>query len=225
MEKLNEGKPFLKDEKLSVRMAELAAMVRQEHGGVQTGWQGALEHVRNAGEWLIEAKWRKGHRKKWGDWKRWLAKEYNISTRTMSQYMQIARHWDDARITKARTQGITIESISAFVQVLRGRKPKPKKTLTPSERERDNNRKEARRLFAAYLRELDGFEGDVLCATFPDVLEVLNADLRPRVCGNYGGPYYEHREEATTNRDEPMPSAGPPVTGSPRRRRRRPSPR
>ena len=116
MEPLNEGKVVLKSEKLSVRMNELAGMIHEEHVKVNAAWRSALEHARNAGEWLIEAKWRKGHRSKWGRWKRRLAKEYGIAERTMSQYMQIARHWEHRRIKAARAEGFTIESIGTFVQ-------------------------------------------------------------------------------------------------------------
>ena len=198
MEPLNEGKPFLKGKELSARMTALAGKIVEEHALAKGAWQSALEHARKAGEWLIEAKWRTGHRTKWGRWKRHLAKEQGISERTMSQYMQIARHWDDARIDAARADGINIDSISKFLQALRGRAPAPGRATTT---ELDTSRQRIRKEFAAWLRTLDAHEVRVLDATLDEWLAVANANLRERVCGNDGGPYYHHRDEWQRERD------------------------
>lgn len=58
MEKLNEVKPVLEGERLTERMAELEQLICHDHAEIQLAWQNTLEHARNAGEWLIEAKWR-----------------------------------------------------------------------------------------------------------------------------------------------------------------------
>lgn len=221
-DKLNDYKPILKGERLDKRMAELANLVSTEHGEVRAEFRSALEHARNAGEWLIEAKWRKGHRSKWGIWKRWLAKEYNIASRTMSLYMQVARHWDDPRIVEVRTQGITIESIGDFLRALKGEKPKPKPgdegytEPTQKEEVRDWDQKRIRKDFAVYLRTLDNYEMDILAATFAHVMEAFNTDLRMRVDGSYEGDYYKGRQEATGIHDPRIP---PDLPTRPLRRR------
>lgn len=225
MEKLNEGKPILKGERLSKRMSELNRMISTEHAEAQAAWQSTLEHARNAGEWLIEAKWRTGHRTKWGRWKEKLAREYNISPRTMSQYMQIARHWDDPRITEARNKGFGVKSIAAFMRVMRGDAPTPptvgkvEAEPTPANVKLELMRQSIRDDFAKYLRTLDNFETEVLVATLDDVLEVLNTDLRDRVCGNYEGPYYGDREEASNPNVAHATRTGPPSRRPNRHRR------
>ena len=229
MHRLNEGKPFLKGAALSERMAELEHLIGAEHGDFKAEYRSALEHARRAGEGLVEARWRTGGRKKWGTWKRWLAKEYNIATRTMSLYVQVATHWDDPRILEARTEGITIDTIDGFLRALKGEKPKPKPgdegytEPTSKEEERAWNQKRVRRDFAVYLRTLDNFEMEVLEATIDDVIEVLNADLRERVDGSYEGDYYTGRQEATGIPDPRIPPDAP--TTPSRRRVRRPKSR
>lgn len=218
MEPLNENKPRLTGAELRARLSELEKMIREEHRESKIAWCNALEHARNAGEWLIEAKWRKGHRLKWGRWKRWFAKEYNISERTISQYMQIARYWDDPRIIETRQQGIEINSISGFLRVLRSQHPKQKQALSQKEENRIQNCKRIRMDFAMYLQGLDKFEVEILRATFNDMLENFNADLRSRVCGNYES-YYDAREKVLANSDVSIAYAGPPSGRCKRKRR------
>lgn len=230
MHRLNEDKPFLKEgPRLDERMAELADLVSTEHGESRAAWRGALEHARNAGEWLIEARWRKGGKGKWGRWKRWLAKEYSISTRTMSIYMQVANHWDDPRILEARTQGMTVDSIAAFLRALKGEKSKPKPgdegytEPSPKEEVSDWNRKRVRKDFATYLRTLSDFEMEILELTVDDAIEAFNADLRMRVCLVHEGDYYKDRQEYTGILDPRLPPDAPEVPS--RRRVRRPKAR
>ena len=195
MEPLNEGKPRLKGKKLDARMARLAGMIQEEHGQVKAAWAGALEHARNAGEWLVEAKWRQGHRSKWGKWKRRIMEKHGIAARTVTNYMYVARHWNDARIEEARAQGIVIDSINKFLKITRGHHPQALPKSTEAERERGNHAKDIQKQFADYLNSLDAYEVGILWATLDEVLAVANADLKERVCGHYGGPYYRHREE------------------------------
>ncbi len=227
MNEPNKVKPFLKGERLDKRMAELADLISQEHGACRAGLQTTLEHARKAGTWLVEAKKRKGHRTKWGRWKRWLVKEYSISERSITDYMRIAREWEDPRIIEARIHGL--ENIDGFLQVLRGRKPKPKPgdegytEPTRKEEEREWNRKRVRKDFAAYLRTLDTYEMEVLEATVEHVMEAFNTDLRTRVDGSYDGDYYRGRQEATGILDPRIPPDAPEVPS--RRRVRRPTAR
>ena len=179
-------------------MTELASMVHEEHIKANAAWSSALEHARNAGVWLVEAKWRMGHRTKWGRWKRMLAKEYHIAERTMSQYMQIARHWENPRVKAARAEGFTVDSISTFVQLLRGNIPRSHHS---SSKEPNAISQEIRKEIAAWLRTLDACELSTLDATLDDWMATANADLRERVCGHYGGPYYRYREEHHRERE------------------------
>ena len=73
---------FLTGKQLADRITELAGWIKEEHGLHIAANANALRHARKAGEWLVEAKRRKGHRSKWGRWSEWLAKEYGIAKRT-----------------------------------------------------------------------------------------------------------------------------------------------
>ena len=209
MHPLNEGKPILKGEALSAQMTQLAGMIIKEHAQAKGAWLSALEHARNAGEWLIEARWRKGHRSKWGKWKRRLATEYGIAERTMSQYMQIASHWNDPHVEAARADGFTIDSIGTFLRVLRGQHgAAPSRPSADSDIPDDqavdsatSDRRAVMKEFASWLRSLDTYEVRIFRATAEDVISVANADLRERVCGYYGGPYYLHRDEYKRERE------------------------
>lgn len=219
MEALNEGKSRLTGEKLTKRMEELGGLISAEHIEAQAAYRGTLEHARNAGEWLIEAKWRKGHRRKWGEWKRQFSQDSNIAERTMSQYMRIARHWEAPEIVEARGRGFEIESISTFLRVMRGGTP-AMRTNPEGYTDAAVRRRTVRERFAKYLRTLDKFEAEVLEWTIDEVLEAFNKDLRMRVCGSYGGPYYEHREEATNPDYTPVKDSGPYVCHRARRVRK-----
>ncbi|WP_442510561.1 hypothetical protein SH528x_002186 [Novipirellula sp. SH528] len=186
----------LKGQALERRMAELAKSISEEHVMCRTAEGVALEHARKAGLLLCEAKKRKGGSGKWGDWKRKLIEQLGAADRTMSQYMRVARFWDDPRIKATRDRGEDL-SITKFINIVK-RPPKP----APGAGEDDEHnesikivRKDVRDEFAEYLRSLDSYEVGILYATLDDVLAVANADLKERVCGAYEGPYYRDRDE------------------------------
>jgi len=166
-------------------------MAAAEHHKCQGCLQTTLQHARNAGEWFNEAKARLGHRSKWGKWKRWFVRTHCIGARTISQYMQIHRHWDDPRIVALRTEGFGIESIQGFLNVLRGKHPKATTPPTEKEKEMDDQRKLIRRVFAAHVRALDAFELKVLAMTLDRRMERFNEELRETVCVVLEEDYYQ----------------------------------
>jgi hypothetical protein len=68
---------------------------------IATGDRAGLEHYRRAGELLIEAK----DQVPWGSWSRWLKTNFELSQRTASRYMQLARIDEDG--IKTASQGQT----------------------------------------------------------------------------------------------------------------------
>lgn len=65
----------------------LKTLIPLIQGELQRGNDAGREHYRIAGEMLIEAKDQVGH----GGWGRWLAKNFDLSARTASEYMRYAR--------------------------------------------------------------------------------------------------------------------------------------
>ncbi len=109
----------LRGQDLAKRLDELADMAGHHHSEVARHWAGWLNHAKEAGGALLEAKRRLGHRKKWSKWR-----NRNIintmSKETSCNYMRIAREWDDARLVHARASGVKLDSIRSVLRVLRG---------------------------------------------------------------------------------------------------------
>jgi hypothetical protein len=74
----------------------LIPMIQSE---LQQGNAAGQEHYRRAGEMLIEAK----DQVSYGQWNRWLAKNFDLSARTAQHYMQWARHAEQIRTGRAET--------------------------------------------------------------------------------------------------------------------------
>lgn len=70
--------------------AGLAATANEEHRAAQAAAASALEHARNAGEALNEAKAAVGH----GAWGAWVEEHFEGSARTARIYQRIAREWE-----------------------------------------------------------------------------------------------------------------------------------
>jgi hypothetical protein len=67
---------------------ELAERIKEEHSNVASALQQGFMHASAAGELLIQAKAKAGH----GKWLSWLRDECEISVRTASLYMRLAKN-------------------------------------------------------------------------------------------------------------------------------------
>jgi DNA-binding transcriptional MerR regulator len=185
---------------LGSRLKTLADEANKHHAEVQARWKGLLDHAQLAGEALIEAKRRLGHRTKWSKWRR---DHFEGSKETACHYMRVARHWDDPRIQQAKASGMTIDSINKFLQVLRGQAHEPRKDTESNsalrEMEMDFAREQLRKEFAEKLRKLDYQELKVLGEQFDRrSWQRLYKDLQRTVCQVTESDYY--KEEAASEK-------------------------
>jgi hypothetical protein len=82
----------------------LIPMIQSE---LQQGNSAGLEHYRQAGQMLIEAKDQLAH----GAWGRWLAKNFDLSARTAQDYMRLARE-EQIRSTAAQPSYVSIRDLT-----------------------------------------------------------------------------------------------------------------
>jgi hypothetical protein len=75
-------------ESLLADLDELAQRIKEEHSNVASALQQGFIHASAAGELLIQAKAKAGH----GKWLSWLRDECEISVRTASLYMRLAKN-------------------------------------------------------------------------------------------------------------------------------------
>jgi len=109
-----------------VRAAEsdlfaLAARINAEHEAGEKATRKSLEHYRNAGAALLQAKAKlkedaiakgekgKGH----GSWLPWLKENVRFSQRTAWKYMQVAEHWDKLEPGSNLTDALSLLSADA----------------------------------------------------------------------------------------------------------------
>lgn len=105
----------LKDLKLCKRLAELKECANKHHVSYMRSSQTMLQHAKHAGEALIEAKRRLGHRRKWS---RWRNANFDGSKETSCHYMRVAREWEQPEIVELRQNG-QIKSINSFLTASR----------------------------------------------------------------------------------------------------------
>lgn len=211
----------LRGQDLAKRLDKLADMAGHHHSEVARHWTGWLDHAKEAGDALLEAKRRLGHRRKWSKWR-----NRNIintmSKETACNYMRIAREWDDARLVHARASGVKLDSIRSVLRVLRG-EPLPEKDprdrlpgetdlnywkrqgqydASPEGKARsrkhkvDRMRKKIRNEFSLELRTLNGNEIRVLSEQFKTHLwDKLHNEICNTACAIFGG---ENREDTAT---------------------------
>ncbi len=81
---------------LTRRLAKLAETASTHHQQAdqmhRVAWQGWLEHSRQAGEALLEAQRRLGHRSKWSKWRK---ANFKASKETACDYARVAREWEN----------------------------------------------------------------------------------------------------------------------------------
>jgi hypothetical protein len=94
-------------------LPDLAAAISTEHAASVAASSSALEHARQAGEHLLEAKARIDH----GEWLPWLQKNCpTVALRTAQNYMLIASNW--GRIESAKTQRVAYLPVRAALAIL-----------------------------------------------------------------------------------------------------------
>ena len=184
--------PKLTGAALGSRLKTLADEANKHHSEVRAHWMGMLDHARQAGEALIEAKRRLGHKSKWSKWRR---ERFEGSKETACNYMRVAREWNDPRIQQARADGVAIDSINKFLKFLRGDSPDDD-NKTPSKRELQiaEARDQLRQEFSARINKLDYLELKVLLENFESrSWPKLHEDLRTTVCQVTEMEYYDER--------------------------------
>jgi len=80
-------------------LADLADKINAEHQQAETALRAGLEHAKNAGELLLQAKGQCRH----GQWLPWLAANVRCSERTAQAYMRIVKRWPEL---EAKAQGL-----------------------------------------------------------------------------------------------------------------------
>jgi hypothetical protein len=74
----------------AMSLTELAVQINAEHGHVETAVRNGLEHARQAGLLLLQAKTRVPY----GNWLSWLETHCKVTSRTAQRYMEIAENWE-----------------------------------------------------------------------------------------------------------------------------------
>jgi len=83
---------------------ELSKQINKEHELVLTHAVKALEHARNAGELLIQAKDTCKH----GEWGKWLESNFNGSSRQAQRYMRVHQRWPEIEAKATRVSDFSL---------------------------------------------------------------------------------------------------------------------
>jgi hypothetical protein len=94
-------------------LSELASCINAEHQQAEQHLQAGLQHAKNAGDLLIEAKKRCKH----GEWLPWLKANVKPSPRTVQAYMRVAKRWGDLE-TRAKAQGLAHLTLESGLKLL-----------------------------------------------------------------------------------------------------------
>jgi hypothetical protein len=108
-------------------LGDLAGRINQEHRQCEDAVRAGLEHARNAGRLLAEAKGKVTH----GQWLPWLEKHCDFSVRTAQGYMRVAERWPELESKAQRVSHLSYRealSILAEPREEAARKPEPNET-------------------------------------------------------------------------------------------------
>lgn len=94
-----------------VRLADLAAKANAQHEFCLASANTAIQHARDCGQALIEAKSLCRH----GTWQQWLRDNFRGSARTARVCMRIARHWPEI---EAKRQSSAVLSIDQALRLI-----------------------------------------------------------------------------------------------------------
>ncbi len=98
-------------------LTDLAARIKAEHNAVVAAFRHGIEHAIRTGELLLEAKAQLPH----GEWGSWLEANCEISERSASRYMRLARHRSELESKTATVADLTL---NAATQLLAPEEPK-----------------------------------------------------------------------------------------------------
>jgi hypothetical protein len=95
----------------SLSLSDLADRINAEHAEAGTALRAGLEHARNAGLLLLEAKAQCAH----GHWVPWLESNVHFSVRAAQAYMRVAQRWNEL---EAKAQPVALLTFKDAVKLL-----------------------------------------------------------------------------------------------------------
>ena len=118
--------------KLSVtetKLSDLADKIRSSHEQVVTSLQRAVDHARQAGQLLCEAKECVSH----GQWQDWLEEHFadQISDRTARKYMQLSNDWDKVTMMAKRHSCAVLSMQQALEYIAEAKEEEKQKKQEP----------------------------------------------------------------------------------------------
>jgi hypothetical protein len=90
---------------------ELAERINAEHHQAENALRAGLQHAKNAGDLLIEAKKQCKH----GDWLLWLKKHVRFSERVAQGYMRVSRKWGELEAKAKRVSDLPYRDALALL--------------------------------------------------------------------------------------------------------------
>ena len=96
----------------STSLSVLASRINAEHREAETAARTAIEHARNVGELLLEAKERLQH----GQWLHWLAQNCDVKERQARNYMHLAENWTTIQAKSAPGADLTVKGALRLLQ-------------------------------------------------------------------------------------------------------------
>lgn len=110
----------------------LAQRINEEHDGVVRGLRATLDHARQAGALLLEAKSRCAH----GEWLAWLDTNISFGQRMAQNYMRLAEHWPELETRAPNAQSVASLGVGEALKLLaapQDKAPSPAPTLEEQE--------------------------------------------------------------------------------------------
>ena len=108
----------MNDKKVKTELQKLAKEVNKHHKEAGVCLLNSLEHARQCGDYLIQAKSLLKH----GQWIIWLRKNFSFSYETAANYKRVAESWNDDFFIEARQDGNIFTSIDSVLVFLRNKK-------------------------------------------------------------------------------------------------------
>lgn len=158
---------------LSPSLDKLATRIRTEHAAVAAAFERGAMHARNAGELLRDAKRQIKH----GEWMTWLTIHCEMSDRTATNYMRIAKRWPEI---EANRESLADLSQSKALEVISRPPAKIVQLVPPSEAEAREQfaAVEARGAGLAAVGLEDAFTLEALPAGYQDNIARGDAELQ-----------------------------------------------
>jgi hypothetical protein len=100
------------------RLKELPGLIMEAHDRFEALARNALEHARQAGALLLEAKEDVGH----GNFLKWLDDHVPLRKRTVERYMRVAQKWDEI-VAKSNASSVTHLSMVEALELISTPRP------------------------------------------------------------------------------------------------------